>query len=256
MRTPEPPPLTDDLESLCAGCACPTSAGALPEVIATARAQRWEPTEILKALLTEELTAGNARRWPPGARRPPSPRARPSTPGIPKPPRFPAPRSRAAHPRVGEATREPGGVRAVGDGKDLLLRGAWSDSRRGRHQGGVVHPGGPRGPGAASPGRRLGDQGGQPHPRFGVDRDRRHWPVAGVVRRRRGLYRLVDAAYEKRSVAVSSNLHPAGFDEIMPKTLATATVDRLLHHAHLCETGGESVRLQQATAGKGVTPLT
>ena len=25
-----------------------------------------------------------------------------------------------------------------------------------------------------------------------------------------GLYRLVDAAYEKRSVAVSSNLHPAG----------------------------------------------
>jgi len=25
-----------------------------------------------------------------------------------------------------------------------------------------------------------------------------------------GLYRLVDAAYEKRSVAVSSNLHPFG----------------------------------------------
>jgi DNA replication protein DnaC len=38
-----------------------------------------------------------------------------------------------------------------------------------------------------------------------------------------GLYRLVDAAYEKRSVAVSSNLHPSGFDELMPKTLATAT---------------------------------
>ena len=70
-----------------------------------------------------------------------------------------------------------------------------------------------------------------------------------------GLYRLVDAAYEKRSVAVSSNLHPAGFDELMPKTLATATVDRLLHHAHLCETTGESVRLKQATSGKGVVPL-
>src|SRR5215210_3604356 len=37
-----------------------------------------------------------------------------------------------------------------------------------------------------------------------------------------GLYRIVDAAYEKRSVALSSNLHPAGFDELMPKTLATA----------------------------------
>ena len=70
-----------------------------------------------------------------------------------------------------------------------------------------------------------------------------------------GLYRLVDAAYEKRSVAVSSNLHPSGFDELMPKTLATATVDRLLHHAHLCQTSGESVRLAQALAGSGVTPL-
>ena len=67
-----------------------------------------------------------------------------------------------------------------------------------------------------------------------------------------GLYRLVDAGYERRSVAVSSNLHPSGFDEIMPKTLATATVDRLLHHAHLCQTSGESVRLSQALTGKGV----
>ncbi|MGP5725134.1 ATP-binding protein [Arthrobacter rhombi] len=45
---------------------------------------------------------------------------------------------------------------------------------------------------------------------------------------------MVVAAYEKRSIAVSSNLHPAGFDELMPNTLATATVDRLLHHAHVC----------------------
>ena len=34
-----------------------------------------------------------------------------------------------------------------------------------------------------------------------------------------GFYRLVDAAYEKRSVAVSSNVHSAGFDELMPKTI-------------------------------------
>jgi DNA replication protein DnaC len=71
-----------------------------------------------------------------------------------------------------------------------------------------------------------------------------------------GLYRLVDAAYEKRSIALSSNLHPAGFDELMPKTLATATVDRLLHHAHVCQTSGDSVRLTQALAGKGVSALT
>jgi hypothetical protein len=36
----------------------------------------------------------------------------------------------------------------------------------------------------------------------------------------------------------------------------TATVDRLLHHAHICQTSGDSVRLSQALAGRGVTPLT
>ena len=70
-----------------------------------------------------------------------------------------------------------------------------------------------------------------------------------------GFYRLVDACYETRSLAVSSNLHPAGFDELMPKTLATATVDRLLHHAHLVLTKGDSHRLAEALAGKGVIPL-
>ena len=70
------------------------------------------------------------------------------------------------------------------------------------------------------------------------------------------LYRVVDAAYERRSVAVTSNLHPSGFDTIMPKTLATATVDRLLHHAHIVLTEGTSLRLAEATAGKGVVPLT
>ena len=69
-------------------------------------------------------------------------------------------------------------------------------------------------------------------------------------------YRLVDAAYERRSVAVTSNIHPSGFDQIMPKTLATATVDRLLHHAHLILTKGDSHRLAEALAGKGVLPLT
>ncbi|WP_283206604.1 IS21-like element helper ATPase IstB [Nocardia cyriacigeorgica] len=70
-----------------------------------------------------------------------------------------------------------------------------------------------------------------------------------------GFYRLVDAAYERRALAVSSNLHPSGFDEIMPKTLATATVDRLLHHAHVVVTDGDSYRLTQATNGEGVKPL-
>ncbi|MGF1473021.1 MAG: IS21-like element helper ATPase IstB [Rubrobacteraceae bacterium] len=70
-----------------------------------------------------------------------------------------------------------------------------------------------------------------------------------------GFYRLVDAAYEKRSLAISSNVHPAGFDELIPKNLAGATVDRLMHHAHVVVTEGESYRLTEATAGRGVMPL-
>ncbi len=65
----------------------------------------------------------------------------------------------------------------------------------------------------------------------------------------------MDAAYEKRSVAISSNLHPSGFDELMDKTIASALVDRLLHHAHVIVVEGESVRLADATSGKGVVPL-
>jgi DNA replication protein DnaC len=57
-------------------------------------------------------------------------------------------------------------------------------------------------------------------------------------------------------VAVTSNLHPSGFDSIMPETLATATVDRLLHHAHVVLTEGVSYRLAEGRPrGRGVVPL-
>jgi len=69
------------------------------------------------------------------------------------------------------------------------------------------------------------------------------------------LYRLVDAAYERRSLAVTSNIHPSAFDTMMPKALAIPTVDRLLHHAHVIITEGDSQRLAQAMAGKGVVPI-
>ena len=67
------------------------------------------------------------------------------------------------------------------------------------------------------------------------------------------LYRVVDAAYETNAQSpLSSNLHPAGFDELMPKTIANATVDRLMHHAHVV---AHQRRLASASpkppAGKG-----
>ena len=71
----------------------------------------------------------------------------------------------------------------------------------------------------------------------------------------KALYPVIDAAYEKRSIALSSNLHRAGFDELMPETITNAAVDRLMHHGHVVVTSGDSIRLTQATDGKGVTPL-
>ena len=67
-----------------------------------------------------------------------------------------------------------------------------------------------------------------------------------------GLYRIIEAAYEKTSIALSSNIHPAKFDQLMPKTIAPAAVDRLLHHAHMITTSGDSIRMSQARNGKGV----
>jgi len=69
-------------------------------------------------------------------------------------------------------------------------------------------------------------------------------------------YRIIDAAYERRSIAVTSNIHPSGFDTIMPKTIATAGIDRFMHHAHFVETKGDSHRLAEALAGRGVIPPT
>ncbi|WP_211246019.1 ATP-binding protein [Actinomadura oligospora] len=49
--------------------------------------------------------------------------------------------------------------------------------------------------------------------------------------------RCIDAAYERRSIILTSNTHPSGFDSIMPKTMATAAIDRLMHHAQQTATG-------------------
>src|SRR2546430_535811 len=72
-----------------------------------------------------------------------------------------------------------------------------------------------------------------------------------------GLFRVIDAALltrngRSRSPPTSTQ---SGFDELMPKSIATATVDPLLPHAHVLITEShDSYRRAQATAGKGVKP--
>ena len=229
---------------------------AAPELLATAKAQRWEPAEAVRALLAEELAGRQAS----------SVAARRKAAGFPTGKTFdawddtlssiPAPTQRALRT-----------LEWVTRGENLVVCGPSGT--------GKTHFCEALGHAAIDAGHKvswfsLEDLGALVR-RHGADDttsraikrimradvividDIGLLPVAGDTAE--ALYRVVDAAYEKRSVALSSNLHPAGFDELMPKTIANATVDRLMHHAHVVLTAGDSIRLTQATTGKGVTPL-
>jgi DNA replication protein DnaC len=58
--TPVPPPLDAGLDQLLRRMRLPHMRAIAPEVLATAKAQRWDPAEVLRALLAEEV-AGRDR---------------------------------------------------------------------------------------------------------------------------------------------------------------------------------------------------
>ena len=250
------PPLPAELDELLRRLRLPHIRRHAPEVVATAKAQRWEPAEVLKALFAEEVagrerSALATRRTAAGF-----PTGKTFEAWQPEISSIPAPTQQAlrtlewVHRRENLVVCGPSGT-----GKTFLLEAL------GQHaveQGLKVAWFTLEDLGVLLRRHRADDTVTKAIARvlradLVVVDDIGLLPVAADAAE--GLYRLVDAAYEKRSVAISSNLHPSGFDELMPKTLATATVDRLLHHAHVCQTSGDSVRLTQALAGQGVSPL-
>jgi DNA replication protein DnaC len=257
VRTPPPPPLPDEVDRLLRRLRLPYVRRAAPEVIATAASQRWEPAEVLRVLLAEEAAGRDhatisMRRKASG---------------------LPAGKTFDAWDEKASAIPQPT--------QNALRTLEWID------RGEVLVVCGPSGTGKSHFIEALGHQA--------IDHGKTvTWhtleTLAVLVRRHRvddtinkaisklirsdliliddvgllpvstdaaeAMFRVIDAAYEKRSIAISSNIHPSGFDELMPKTIATATVDRLMHHAHVLLTDGtDSYRLAQATAGKGVKPL-
>ena len=50
---PAAPPLPEDLTAVLKRMRMPYLRAAAPEVLATAKAQRWDPTEVLRVLLAE-----------------------------------------------------------------------------------------------------------------------------------------------------------------------------------------------------------
>ena len=71
------------------------------------------------------------------------------------------------------------------------------------------------------------------------------------------LFQVIAKRYERGSILLTTNIAFKDWPRIFAgdAALTTALLDRLLHHAHICLTDGDSFRLTQATAGKGVKPL-
>lgn len=256
MNPPTPPPLPAELMTVLARLRLPYIRRAAPEVLATARAQRWDPAEILRVLLTEEAVGRDAATRAMRRRSAGFPAGktleswRETDSAIP----LPTQRSLRTLEWLGRAENlvlaGPSGTGKThyleglaGAAIEAGLRVAWFSLESLTATIGRSKVDGSTGRVVARICRSelivVDDIGMLPAGQEAAE----------------AFYRVVDAAYERRSVAVTSNLHPSGFDTIMPKTLATATVDRLLHHAHVVLTEGASYRLAEATAGKGVVPL-
>jgi DNA replication protein DnaC len=253
VQTPKPPPLPAEVERQLRPLRLPHIRREAPEVLATAASQRWEPLEALRVLLEAE-TKGRAEAAI-GTRRKRS--------GLPAGKTFDAWEEEASS--IPKATQ--GALRTlewVERGEDLCVCGP-SGAGKSHFVEALGHLAIDRGKTVAwhtleslealLRGHRAdGSVAKLIRADLVIVDDVGMVPVSEEAAE--ALFRLVDAAYEKRSLAITSDLHPSGFDELMPRTLAAATVDRLLHHAHVIVTeGSESYRLTQATDGKGVVPL-
>jgi DNA replication protein DnaC len=60
VTTPSALPVPDELDRILRRMRLPYLRKAAPDVLATARAQRWDPTEVLRVLLSEEVIGRDA----------------------------------------------------------------------------------------------------------------------------------------------------------------------------------------------------
>ena len=231
MNSPAAPPIPDELDRLLRRMRLPYLRRSAADVLATARAQRWDPAEVLRVLIAEEIRGRDEA----------TKRMRRRTAGLPAGKTFESWRehdsSIPAPTQTGLATLE-----WVGRAENLAIAGP-SGTGKTHFVEALAHK-------VIDAGMRVSSFTLETLTaaigRATVDGSVTK-TIAKITRAElividdigmlpagqaagEAFYRVVDAAYERRSIAVTSNLHPSGFDTIMPKTLATATVDRLLHH--------------------------
>jgi DNA replication protein DnaC len=256
VATPAAPPIPPELEAIVRRMRLPYLRKAAPEVLATARAQRWDPAEVVRVLLKEEVVGRDAATR----------RQRRKSANFPSGKTFAT--WRAEDSSIEHASQNAlTTLEWISRAENLVIAGP-SGTGKSHFVEALCHA-------AIEHDLRVAwftlETLTQTIAKAKVDASIAR-TVARICRAdlividdigllpaghdaAEAFYRIVDAAYERRSVAVTSNIHPSGFDTIMPKTLATATVDRLMHHAHFVETSGDSHRLAEALSGRGVIPL-
>ena len=68
------------------------------------------------------------------------------------------------------------------------------------------------------------------------------------------LFRVVAAAYERRALGIASHWPFDQWGRFLPEhTTAVSLLDRLLHHANVVVTSGDSYRMREARAKGGTT---
>src|SRR6185437_1177424 len=207
---PAPPALPEDVHALLRRLRMPHTRAAAPEVLATARAQRWEPVEVLRALFRAEVDGRDRSALATRRARAAFPTGKTFHSWKPEACSIPAPTQNALRTLEWIARHENLVVCGPsGTGKTFLLEALGQLAvEAGRHVAWFTL----EALGALVRRHRADDSVTKAISRILradliiVD-DIGLLPVGPDAAE--GLYRLVDAAYEKRSIAVSSNLHPS-----------------------------------------------
>jgi DNA replication protein DnaC len=246
---PVPPPIPDALDTVLRRMRFPYLRKAAPEVLATARAQRWDPAEVVRILLEEEIRGRDEAGR----------RIRRKAAGLPAGKTFDSWRE-ADSSIPAPAQHALATLEWITRAENLCIAGP-SGTGKSHFAEALAHK-------AIDAGLRVAwftlESLTAVIGRAAVDGTTAK-AITKITRcdlitvddigmlpagqaAAEALYRLVDAAYERRSLIVTSNLHPSGLDTIMPKTLATATVDNRSTRGFLWCRRGRGPACQQVTA--------